>query len=108
MFPQVGSGLISQYLLAKDIEPTLLAIVAGVRFHQFHPLSMGGDQVVLSLSATTILRERVLPAKRLLFEENLRKATASHPDRRKRQKALGRSQTHRGAIASDMKFIYMV
>ena len=39
--PQVGSGLVSQYLLAKSIEPALLAIVAGVRFHQFHPLSMG-------------------------------------------------------------------
>ena len=41
--PQVGSGLVSQYLLAKSIEPALLAIVAGVRFHQFHPLSMGGS-----------------------------------------------------------------
>ena len=50
--PQAGSGLVSQYLLAKSIEPALLAIVAGVRFHQFHPLSVG-DQVVLSLSATT-------------------------------------------------------
>ena len=47
------------------------------------------------LMVLPILRERVLPAKRLLFEENLRKAMASHPDRRKRQKAPGRSQTHR-------------
>ena len=92
---QVGSGLVSQYLLAKSIEPALLAIVAGVRFHQFHPLSMGGIRWFSPFPLLPILRERVLPAKRLLFEENLRKKAPSHPNRRKRQKTPGGSQTHR-------------
>jgi hypothetical protein len=35
--PQVGSGLVSQYLLAKSIEPALLAIVAGLDSISFTP-----------------------------------------------------------------------
>ena len=56
-----------------------------------------GDKDTANKVASTALYSSILIGAIiiLLFEENLRKATVSHSDRRNRRKAPGRSQTHR-------------